>query len=173
MLWRSRCTHDLYNVEGVGHTMDGKVIPPSKKLATRSMHHFLSPLLSPVWKRLRVVHKRSKYSSQDIHTCIVFKFARFQCLNFSALPIFQTHCWIYLVFDFQFTSLHYDYQNMCVYVCFWNCFFFSLLFSFVWKLLHLYKNRINSKVCVTCITNVFRKKSWFFSWFLFSPHLDF
>ena len=35
--------------------------------------------------------------------------------------------------------------------------FFSLLFSFVWKLLHLYKNRINSKVCVTCITNVFRK----------------
>ena len=127
MLWRSRCTHDLYNVEGVSHTMDGKVIPPSKKLATRSMH-FLSPLLSPVWKKLRVVHKRSKYSSQDIHTCIVFKLARFQCLNFSALPIFQTHCWIYLVFDFQFTSLHYDYQNMCVYVCFWNC-FFSLCFS--------------------------------------------
>jgi len=71
--------------------MDGKVIPPSKKLATRSMHHFLSPLLSPVWKRLRVVHKRCKYSSQDIRTCIVFKLARFQCLNFPALPIFQTH----------------------------------------------------------------------------------
>ena len=121
------------------------------------MHHFLSPLLSPVWKRLRVVPKHCKYSSQDICMCIVFKLARFQCLNFPALPIFQTHSWIFLAFVFQFTSLHYDYQNMCVYVCFWNCFFFSLLFSFVWKLLHLYKNRINSKVCVTCITNVFRK----------------
>ena len=129
-------------------------LPPSKKLA--SVHHFLSPLLSPVWKRLRVVHKRSKYSSQDIRTCIVFKLARFQCLNFPALPIFQTHSWIYLAFVFQFTSLHYDYHNMCV-CLFLKLFFFSLLFSFVWKLLHLYKNRINSKVCVTCITNVFRK----------------
>ena len=57
--------------------------------------------------------------------------------------------------------------------------FFSLLFSFVWKLLHLYKNRINSKVCVTCITNIFRKNlekylvfvlasPWFFRWLLFS-----
>ena len=135
MLWRSRCTYDLYNVEGVGHTMDGKVIPPSKKLATRSMHRFLSPLLSPVWKRLRVVHKRSKYSSQDIRTCIVFKLSRFQCLNFPALPIFQTHSWIYLAFVFQFTSLH-DYQNMCVYVCFWNCFFFpSALQMFSEKIL--------------------------------------
>ena len=126
MLWRSRYTHDLYNVEGVSHTMDGKVIPPSKKLATRSMHHFLSPLLSPVWKRLRVVHKRSKfkYSSQDIRTYIVFKLARFQCPNFPALPIFQTHSWIYLVFVFQFTSLCYDYQNMCV------CLFLKLHFFF-------------------------------------------
>ena len=136
MLWRSRCTHDLYNVEGVnGWESDS------------------SPLLRNLQQG---VHKRGKYSSQDIRTCIVFKLERFQCLNFPALPIFQTHSWIYLEFDFQFTSL-YDYQNMCVYVCFWNCFFFPLLFSFVWKLLHLYKNRISSKVCVTCITNVFRK----------------
>ena len=105
-------------------------LPPSKKLATRSMQHFLSPLLSPVWKRLRVVHKRSKYSSQDIRTYIVFKLARFQCLNFPALPFFQTHSWIYLAFVFQFTSLHYDYQNMCVYVLFLKLFFFFSAFLF-------------------------------------------
>jgi len=111
------------------------------------MHHFLSPLLSPVWKRLRVVHKRSKYSSQDIRKCIVFKLARFQCLNFPALPIFQTHSWIYLAFVFQFTSLH-DYQNMCVCMFVSEIVFFSLHYK------------------------CFQKKSWFFSWFLFSPHLD-
>ena len=121
--------------------MDGKVIPPpSKKLATRK---FISAV--------NILHKIY------IRTCIIFKLERFQCLNFPALPIFQTHSWIYLPFVFQFTSLH-DYQNMCVYIClFLKLFFFSLLFSFVWKLLHLYKNRINSKVCVTCIANVFRK----------------
>ena len=54
--------------------MDGKVIPP--------------PLLRNLQQG---VHKRGKYSSQDIRTCIVFKLERFQCLNFPALPIFQTH----------------------------------------------------------------------------------
>ena len=71
---------------------------------------------SPLLRNLQQgVHKRGKYSSQDIRTCIVFKLERFQCLNFPALPIFQTHSWIYLAFVFQFTSLH-DYQNMCVYI---------------------------------------------------------
>ena len=71
-------------------------------------------------------------------------------------------------------------KHVCV-CLFLKLFFFPLLFSFVWKLLHLYKNRINSKVCVTCITNVFRKKLDFlvgfcsrltliFSWLLFSSH---
>ena len=139
MLWRSRCTHDLYNVEGVGHTMDGKVIPPTKKLATRSMHHFLSPLLSPVWKRLRVVHKRSKYSSQDIRTCIVFKLARFQ-LSFSS------QAFIMII-------------KTCVYVCFWNCFFFlcfsllcgsyytctrtELIAKYVWPALQIFSEKIS------------------------------
>ena len=74
------------------------------------------------------VHKCGKYSSQDILTCIVFTLERFQCLNFPALPIFQTHSWIYLAFVLQFTSLHYDYQNMCV-CLFLKLFFFLLCFS--------------------------------------------
>ena len=132
MLWRSRCTHDLYNVEGVnGWESDS------------------SPLLRNLQQG---VHKRGKYSSQYIRTCIVFKLERFQCLNFPALPIFQTLSWIYLAFVFQFTSLH-DYQNMCV-CLFLKLFFFPLHYK------------------------CFQKKSWFFvlaspwyfSWLLFSSH---
>ena len=103
---------------------------------------------SPLLRNLQQgVHKRCKYSSQDIRTCIVLKLERFQCLNFPALPIFQLI--LEFIWRLSFSSQAFMIIKTCV------CMFVSEIVLFF--PLH-YK--------------CFQKKSWFFSWFLFSPHLD-
>ena len=137
-MWRSRCTHDLYNVEGVSHTMDGESDS--------------SPLLRNLQQG---VHKRCKYSSQNIRTCIVFKLARFQCLNFPALPIFQTHSWIYLAFAFSSQAFFMIIKTcVCMFVSeivfffsllcgsYYTCTRTELIAKYVWPALQMFSEKI-------------------------------
>ena len=88
---------------------------------------------SPLLRNLQQgVHKRGKYSSQDIRTCIVFKLERFQCLNFPALPIFKLI--LEFIWRLSFSSQAFMIIKTCVRMFVSEMFFFFL-----------------------CITNVFRK----------------
>ena len=89
----------------------------SKKLATRSMHYFLSHLLPLVWKLL---YNHCKYSAQRKHTGILFKLSHLlPCLTYF-FRLTLKFIWS-LTFSSQAFIIVIKNMCVCVCVCFVSC----------------------------------------------------